>query len=690
MMMSRLNVWLVLLIIFALAGCHGGAGGSGIQGSPFADPPISFQYEQPVVSYTTGQAIPANAPLVSGGDITQYSIAPALPDGLSLDPGTGVISGTPTSLSNWNDYVVTGMTSGAPVQTGLRIRVADAVQPVLSLGYTEKNAAYTAGTAIDENRPHPQGGAVSRYSVSPSLPAGLALSTSTGIISGTPIEPSAAATYTVTGFAQGVPLSDPNNPGNAKEPLTISVADAAVVPPPPANLSYAHPWAVYGQGEVIEPNVAFHEGGDVDRYTVQPQLPAGLRIDPSNGDIVGAPSTLTSNCPDAGCTYEIVASGAGGAASTQVRIKVAARRSWVLTPGTMAQPRYGFAQVALPDGRILVAGGIADPNNVTQTILDSAELYDPNTGTFTPAGTMASARYGAMAQLLPNGKVLIAGGFGPSGLLAEAELFDPSVAGVAGGVSPWQATGAMATARSGASIALTNSGEVVVAGGTGDGPQVLQSSEIYDPQSGAWTAGARLQRAATYASALAMQDGAQIVIPGGRDNQGNVSALAQVATDPAVKWTNLRLSSNGVRAQYGSFIVSPTEALIFGGINGAFTSLGSIDRYDATTSTWTAFPGQLVVPRSLPLVAPLDGNGILIAGGLQGAASGVGTAAAETLNLAPVAGVPADLATTSMNFVRVGGGISALPDGSVLVVGGWDNANYNPGKAWSNAEIYVP
>lgn len=689
-MMSRLNVWLVLLIIFALAGCHGGGGGSGIQASPFSDPPVSFQYEQPVVSYVTGQAIPANVPLVSGGSITQYSIAPALPDGLSLDPSTGVISGTPTSLSSWNDYVVTGLTSGASVQTGLRIRVVDAVQPVLSLGYSEKTAAYTAGTAIDENRPHPQGGAVSQYSVSPSLPPGLAFSTSTGIIGGTPTEPSGAAAYTVTGFAQGIPLTDPHNPSNATEQLTISVADAVVVPPAPSNLAYAHPWAVYGQGEVIEPNVAFHDGGDVDHYTVQPPLPAGMRIDPSNGDIVGAPSTLTSNCPDATCTYEVVASGPGGSASTQVRIEVAARRSWVPTPGAMAQPRYGFAQVALPDGRILVAGGIADPNNVTQTILNSAELYDPNTGTFTSAGTMVSARYGAMAQLLPNGKVLIAGGFGPGGVLAEAELFDPSLAGAADGASPWQATGAMASARSGASIALTNSGKVVVAGGTGGGSQVLQSSEIYDPQSGAWTAGARLQRSVAYASALAMQDGAQIVIPGGRDNQGNVSSLAQVATDPAVKWTNLRLSANGVRAQYGSFIVSPTEALIFGGINGGFASLGSIDRYDATTSTWSAFPGQLVVPRSAPLVAPLDGNGILIAGGLQGAASGVGTAVAETLNLAAPMGVPANLATASMNFVRIGGGISALPDGSVLVVGGWDNANYNPGKAWSNAEIYVP
>jgi hypothetical protein len=73
----------------------------------------------------------------------------------------------------------------------------------------------------------------------------------------------------------------------------------------------------------------------------------------------------------------------------------------------------------LPDGRVLVAGGGRGTG-----ALATAELYDPVTGRFAPTGSMTTSRFSATATLLPSGQVLIAGGDnGPGGVLAAADLY---------------------------------------------------------------------------------------------------------------------------------------------------------------------------------------------------------------------------------------------------------------------------
>ena len=77
----------------------------------------------------------------------------------------------------------------------------------------------------------------------------------------------------------------------------------------------------------------------------------------------------------------------------------------------------------LSDGRVLVAGGGSDYAN--RLFLASAELYDPKTSTFSVTGSMTDARTFQTANLLANGRVLVAGGYGVLGPLASAELFEP-------------------------------------------------------------------------------------------------------------------------------------------------------------------------------------------------------------------------------------------------------------------------
>ena len=160
--------------------------------------------------------------------------------------------------------------------------------------------------------------------------------------------------------------------------------------------------------------------------------------------------------------------------------------TWTAT-GSMSAPRRLSKAILLNNGKILVTGGEDASLNATAT----AELYDPSTGTWTPTASMSTARVEHTATLLPNGKVLVAGGteieccsnLGFNAGLSSAELYDPDTA-------TWTLTGSMNGVRFGhLAVLLSNgplAGKVLVTGGFDENSTTQSSAELYDPSTGLW------------------------------------------------------------------------------------------------------------------------------------------------------------------------------------------------------------
>jgi len=189
--------------------------------------------------------------------------------------------------------------------------------------------------------------------------------------------------------------------------------------------------------------------------------------------------------------------------------------------GPLNDARSGSMAAALPDGRIVIAGGTKDSDQGTGSV-DSIETYSPGNGTFTRVGVIGTDRFGPAVARLPDGRLLIIGGstFSPAGgntlrqdYLASAEVFDPTTRASV-------PVGEMTSARPGASVAVLPSGRVLIAGGnpSHDG-QSLSTAEIFDPATGLFTPTASMRDRRMDALTVVLADGS-VLIEGGQTGWG--------------------------------------------------------------------------------------------------------------------------------------------------------------------------
>jgi hypothetical protein len=251
--------------------------------------------------------------------------------------------------------------------------------------------------------------------------------------------------------------------------------------------------------------------------------------------------------------------------------------SWTVTGG-MLDARWGHTATMLPDGRVLVAGSYVNSSDP----LASAEVYDPVTGRWATTGSMNQGRGGHTATLLPDGTVLVVGGGAEDTLLeggprsATAELYDPDT-------GQWATTGSMTEARKGFTATLLPDGRVLVAGGDAG----YAAAELYEPTSGRWTATGTMAEGRFGHTATLLPDGTVLVTGGCACSEvPPASASAEVYQPSSGTWT---ITGSMAEGGFGHTATVLADGIVLVVNDGLFTDRpASAELYDPSTGRWTA------------------------------------------------------------------------------------------------------
>jgi uncharacterized protein YjdB len=462
---------------------------------------------------------------------------------------------------------------------------------------------------------------------------------------------SAIATITNAGVATGVApgttaVQASSGSITASTNLTVTAPTLLVI-----ELTPATSFIIVGQTEQFKALAIFNNGSQ---------------------QILTSSVTWTSSSPaNATVTSSGLATGValGNATITATDGSISATAALTVTPagftltGNLNVAREFHTATLLNNGKVLIAGGEDTQDN----LLDSAELYDPATGTFSFTGSMNLPRVFQSAVLLNNGKVLIVGGAETG--TGQAELYDPAT-----GTFSFTGSTTDTFILAGTATLLKN-GKVLVLGGEG-ATGFLADAELYDPVTGLFSATGSLTAAREFPTSTLLQNG-QVLVVGGQNSSGPVPTAELY--NPATGTFTLT-TGNPITAQ--SFFLEGSGTLLNTGMVLLPSDVASsaLELYNPATETFSSTGTSSTGVFFFDDVATLLSNGTVL---LAGGDTGTDFTAAEIYDPTSATTAP----TGQLNVGRVFSTATLLNNGKVLVTGG---ENLTGLVVQSGAELYTP
>lgn len=456
-----------------------------------------------------------------------------------------------------------------------------------------------------------------------------------------------------------------------------------------------------------------------------PEIPAGknrmLEVRAYNGDpdaggkVISLGSSLPFEVPD------VVPED-----SAPVEIAVFLRRVNTFTPpstvvapttcSTLLEGRAAHTATLLQDGRVYIAGGYElSEDGSTRQILDSAEIFNPGTGSFEKAPRMGNTNLQDLfsplprafhsATLLNNGQVFITGGMAQSSnsyfAVRSSLVYDTTV-------SRYGALD-MISARISPGIATDIGGRVLVVGGTDTSGKPVQKPEWYDP-SKAWYVPVDRSDPDQLArenprqidfdaprvgmSVSPVQGGKYITVAGGSDGTKLTDEVLFFSFDGS----NFTAAQSTARLRQTRFAagIAPfqdeNKLMVVGGYNSATEPSSSLNSSEIiATDSFNVSDGQVIAEaRGDVCVAPLpDGRVLIIGGRSSDSGSSLSSPKVELMTPSPSGGAPVPLSMPDLQFSRYQHTCTTLKDGSVLVLGGLEE-RAGARKVLQDAWIFTP
>jgi Kelch motif protein len=301
---------------------------------------------------------------------------------------------------------------------------------------------------------------------------------------------------------------------------------------------------------------------------------------------------------------------------------------------------------------VLIAGGCADDGCTSANGQPSSEFYVPGRG-FVAGPPMLQARDGHTATTLVDGRILILGGFAQEGTapIAAAEAFDPAT-------GTFRPAGTLHVGRGGHTATLLPDGRVLIAGGWTGPRQYTASVELFDPATNSFLPGPAMPQPRHAAAAVALPGG-DILVTGGQDQPARGLSSTVVYDRAAGAWRPGAAMATP-RFKHAITTMDDGRVLVLGGATDDTNRLASTEILDPAAGGFRPGPAMSAERfKFIDAVARTTTGRLVVAGGAQ-----VDVLAADGQSFTAIpagAGTPRWVATAT-----------ALPGGSVLVVGGYD------------------